>query len=83
MAKLKHGLHLKTFIDINERQYYVSTVELLYVYETMVFTASNHKIDNYAEFEEYTRHYPDQYQAIVGHYSTIDKLIENLRQEEE
>lgn len=84
MDKLKYGPQLKTFVDINGSQYCVSTVDLLYVgYETMVFTAADYQIYNYAEFEEYTRHYPDQDQAIVGHYYTIDKLIENLRQEEE
>lgn len=87
--KLKYGVQLKTFVDSNERQYCVSTVDLggnlvpYAGYETMVFTASDYKIDNYAELEEFTRHYPTQQQAIVGHYYTIDKLIKNLRQEEE
>ena len=87
--KVKYGPQLKTFVDINEEQYCVSTVDLggdlipYAGYETMVFTASDYKIDNYAEFEEFTRHYPTQQQAIVGHYSTIDKLIKNLRQDEE
>lgn len=84
MNKPKYGVQLKTFVDFNGRQYCVSTVDLLYVgYETMVFTASDYQIYNYAEIDEFTRHYPNQDQAIVGHHSTIDKLIENLRQEEE
>lgn len=87
--KVKYGVQLKTFVDINESQYCVSTVDLggnLIPYagfETMVFNACDYEIYNYVEFDELTRRYPTQQQAILGHYYTIDKLIEKLSEEEE
>lgn len=84
---LKWGVQLKTFVDINRDQYCVSTVDLggnLLPYtgfETMVFNACDYKIYNYAELDDFTRRYKTEQQAILGHYSTIDKLIEKLRGE--
>lgn len=85
---VKYGVQLKTFVDINGEQYCVSTVDLggnilpYAGYETMVFYASDYKIYSYSELDEFTRRYPTQQQAIVGHYATIDKLIEKLNEEE-
>lgn len=86
--KVKYGVQLKTFVNINEDQYCVSTVVLggkmlpYAGYETMVFTACDYEIYSYAEFDEFTRRYPTQQQAILGHYSTIDKLIEKLSEDD-
>ena len=86
---VKWGVQLKTFVDINESQYCVSTVDLggnLIPYagfETMVFNACDYKIYDYADFDEFTRRYKTQDEAIVGHYFVIDKLIETLTEEEE
>lgn len=85
--KVEYGVQLKTFVDINEDQYCVSTVDLggnilpYAGFETMVFKACDYKIYDYAEFDEFTRRYTTKQQAIVGHYSTIDKLIEKLRED--
>lgn len=80
--KVQYRFQLKTFVDITENQYCVSTVELgsnivpYGGFETMVFNACDHTIYNYSEVAEFTRRYKTQQQAILGHYSTIDKIIE-------
>ena len=85
--KVKFGTQLKTFVDINGEQYCVSTVDLggnlmpYTGYETMVFYASDYEIYNYSELDDFTTSYPTQQQAILGHYSTIDKLIDKLTKE--
>lgn len=86
--KLKYGVQLKTFVDINENQYCVSTVDvggnlLPYAgFETMVFTACDYKINNYREVDEFTDRYKTEQQAIIGHLNTIENLIYKLREEE-
>lgn len=85
--KVEFGVQLKTFVDINENQYCVSTVDLgsnLIPYagfETMVFNACDYKIYNYSEFDEFTERYKTEQQAIIGHLNIIEKLICKLREE--
>lgn len=86
--KLKWGVQLKTFVDINESQYCVSTVDLggnLVPYagfETMVFNAYDYTIRDYSGFDEFTDSYKTEPQAIIGHINTIEKLIERIKEEE-
>ena len=85
--KLGFGVQLKTFVDINENQYCVSTVNLgsnLVPYagfETMVFNACDYEIHEYSEFDEFTERYKTEQQAIIGHLNIIEKLIYKLREE--
>lgn len=83
------GVQLKTFVDINENQYCVSTV---YVggnllpyegFETMVFNAYEYKIHDYSEFDEFTERYKIEQLAIIGHMNTTEKLIYKLKEEEQ
>lgn len=84
---VEFGVQLKTFVDINENQYCVSTVDLgcnlrpYAGFETMVFTAYDYKINNYREFDEFTDGYKTEQQAIIGHLNTIEKLICKLKEE--
>lgn len=84
----QYGVQLKTFVDINEEQYCVSTVDLggnLIPYagfETMVFNACDYEIYNYAELDEFTDRYKTEQHALIGHLNTIEKLIRKLREEE-
>lgn len=86
--KLKFGVQLKTYVDINENQYCVSTVDLgdnLVPYagfETMIFNACYYKISDYSELEEFTERYKTEQQAIIGHLNKVEKLICKLREEE-
>lgn len=86
--KVEFGVQLKTFVDINENQYCVSTVDLggnlvpHAGFETMVFNACDYKIYDYSGFDEFTRRYETQDGAIIGHYFAVDKLIETLTKEE-
>lgn len=86
--KVEFGVQLKTFVDINENQYCVSTVNLgsnLVPYagfETMVFNACDYEIHEYSEFDEFTERYKTEQQAIIGHMNTTEKLICKLREEE-
>lgn len=83
--KVKWRVQLKTFVDINEKEFCVSTVDLggnLHPsagFETMVFRSHDHEIIfELGEINEFTRRYKTQDGAIVGHYLAIDKLIEKL-----
>lgn len=84
----QYGVQRKTFVDINEEQYCVSTVDLggnLIPYagfETMVFTACDYEIYNYAEIDEFIDRYKTEQQALIGHFNTVEKLIRKLREEE-
>ncbi len=86
--KYQYGVKLKTFVDINENQYCVSTVDLgsnLVPYagfETMIFNACDYKIHDYSELEEFAERYKTEQQAIIGHLNIVEKLIYKLREEE-
>lgn len=84
----QYGVQLKTFVDVDEDQYCVSTVDLggnilpYAGFETMVFTACDYEIYNYAEIDEFTDRYKTEQQALIGHLNTVEKLIRKLREED-
>ncbi len=75
-----NDLDIKTFIEVNEVEYCISTTWLSKttpLYETMVFEAMDRQIFNYAELSEYTNQYRSQELAIKGHYEVIKKMLLN------
>ena len=75
-----NDLDIKTFIEVNEIEYCISTTWLsktIPLYETMVFEAMDRQIFNYDEVSEYTNQYRNKEAAIKGHCQTIRKMLLN------
>ena len=75
-----NDLDIKTFIEVNDVAYCISTTWLSKTtprYETMVFEAMDRQIFNYDELSEYTKQYRSKELAIKGHYEVIKKMLLN------
>lgn len=84
MPKNEEYLHLKEFVTLNHKTYYISTIEMnvrhtwqhehanISVFETMVFTATGQEVDYHSSL--YHRRYNTKEEALKGHQRTLDEL---------